>query len=68
MYFALFYRPDRLCSTNMALLGTMQLIRDAEQCEVQVSQVSVASMFEVCYIEWCDYPTGLLCGIIVDEL
>ena len=52
----------------MALLGTMQLIRDAEQCEVQVSQVSVASMFEVCYIEWCDYPTGLLCGIIVDEL
>ena len=39
----------------MALLGsgTVQLIRDAEQCEIQVSQVtpsSVASMFEVCYI------------------
>ena len=54
----------------MALLGTVQLIRDAEQCEVQVSQVtplSVASMFEVCYIERCYYPTGLLCGIFVDK-
>ena len=56
----------------MALLGsgTVQLICDAEQCEIQVSQVtpsSVASMFEVCYIEWCYYPTGLPCGIFVDK-
>ena len=48
-------------STNMASLGTVQLIRDAEQCEVQVSQVtplSVAAMFEVCYtdIEQCYIP------------
>ena len=56
----------------MALFGsgTVQLIRDAEQCEIQVSQVtpsSVASMFEVCYIERCYYPTGLLCGMFVDK-
>ena len=55
--------PPWLCSipgsTNMASLGTMQLICDAEQCEVQVSQVtplSVAAMFEVCYIEQCYIP------------
>ena len=71
--FVLFYCPDGPCLTiNMALLGsgTVQLICDAEQCEIQVSQVtpsSVASMFEVCYIERCYYPTGLLCGMFVDK-
>ena len=54
----------------MALLGsgTVQLIRDTEQCEIQVSQVtpsSVASMFDV--FHRCYYPTGLLCGIFVDK-
>ena len=64
------------CAEGLALQclslgsGTVQLIRDAEQCEIQVSQVtpsSVASMFEVCYIKRCYYPTRLLCGIFVDK-